>query len=917
MNRREFLAKTGMTAAAVGLLSKSFGADAARPASVAIVCDPSDPVAASKPARWAAEQLQQALTARGFTVKLCARLDEAAPGDLCVVAAGPASALARDTGVTAASDSEALAIGSGRIGQREVLVARGGGIRGLVYALTEIADGVADDPATALRPARAVAERPANPVRSVMRSFVSDVEDKGWYNDRDFWRRYLTMLTTQRFNRINLGFGLGYDAPNRLRDTYFYFPYPFLLAVPGYDVRATNLADAERDRNLEMLRFITDEAALRGIEFQLGLWTHAYQWTNSPDVNHNITGLDLKTQAPYSRDALAILLKECPGITGVTFRIHGESGVPEDSYDLWKTIFEGCQVKDRQIGIDMHSKGMTKEMIDVAIDTKLPVTISPKFWAEHLGLPYHQAGIRQTEMPVRARGEGAFAESNGARSFLRYGLGDLMAEDRKYAVVHRIWPGTQRVLLSGDVAFTSGYSRAMSFCGSAGCEYMEPLSFKGREGSGIAGGREGYADASLRPAGGDFEKYLLTYRYWGRLLYNPQTSPAGWQREFRREFGPAAERGEVVLRHATRILPTITAAHLPSASNNSYWPEMYANMSIAIDEPGPYSDTPAPRRFGTVSPLDPQLFSRIEDHADALLKGTVDGKFSPVEVAQWIEDLSHSVGEHLEEMIKASPDPKAPAFRRLAIDVMIQAGIGRFFGRKLRAGVLFALYQRTGDPAALREAIAHYRAAREVWAGMVAMTMGTYTAPASGKAEPPFALVGTSTAVYGPDVSYGDTRFKRGHWSDRLPAIDRDLAAMEKASVPAPATPVVPPEKLAAIIRDVTGKPARPAPNATHTAPAPFRRGQAIAVALAFPADQAQKSVRLHYRRVNQAEAWKSAPMQLADGTWRAEIPGADTDSAFPMQYYFEPVDRAGVAWIHPGLGTALSRAPYYVVRQA
>jgi hypothetical protein len=903
MNRREFLTKTGLTAAGcatAGLLPKSLGADALPAPSggtgVAIVCDPADPVASAPPARWAAEQLRQALSGRGFSVRMCAQLDEAAPGDTCIVAGGPASALARDAAVVAPADAEGLAVGSGRLGGRQVLVASGGGVRGLVYALTDLADAVADDPRTALHPAEKIVERPANAVRSVIRPFTSAVEDKAWYHDRDFWPRYLSLLVSQRFNRVNLAFGLGYDAPNRLADTYLYFAYPFLLAVPGYDVRATGLPDAERDRNLEMLRFASDEAARRGLEFQLGLWTHAYEWTNSPDANHNITGLTPQTQAPYSRDALALLLKECPGITGVTFRVHGESGVPEGSYDLWKTIFEGCSAGGRRVGIDMHAKGMDQPMIDVALGTGLPVTISPKFWAEHLGMPYHQAGIRRQEMPVRARGTGAFAQSNGARSFLRYGYGDLLAEDRRYAVVHRVWPGTQRVLLSGDAAFHAGYGRAMSFCGSQGGEIFEPLSFKGREGSGLPGGREGYADASLRPAGGDFEKYLVTYRYWGRLLYNPQTAAPAWQRQFRREYGPAAAPAEVVLRHASRILPIITTAHLPSASNNSFWPEMYVNMAIAAEETGaPYTDTPAPKRFGTVSPLDPQLFSRIEDHVDALLKGPVDGKFSPVEVAQWLDDLAHSTFEHLAEAVKAAADPEAPAFRRLVIDVKVQGGLGAFFGQKLRAGVLFALYQRTGDPAAKSEALRFYRSARDAWAGIVAATTGVYAA----------------------DVSYGDGRFKRGHWADRLAAIDRDLAVMEKYSAVPPAVPAASAEKIAGCIRDAAGKPQRPAPAATHVPPAPFRRGQAVSLALALPANQPQAAVRLHYRRVNQAEAWQTAPMQLAGAAWQAEIPGAYTDSVFPLQYYFEPTDPSGASWIHPGLGNALARSPYLVLRQA
>jgi len=89
------------------------------------------------------------------------------------------------------------------------------------------------------------------------------------------------------------------------------------------------------------------------MDFQLGLWTHAYQWNNSPNASHVIEGLTPQTQAPYSRDALTILLKECPNITGVTLRIHGESGVPEGSYDLWRTIFSGCVRSGRRIEVEL------------------------------------------------------------------------------------------------------------------------------------------------------------------------------------------------------------------------------------------------------------------------------------------------------------------------------------------------------------------------------------------------------------------------------------------------------------------------------------------------------------------------------------------------------------------------------------
>ena len=85
-------------------------------------------------------------------------------------------------------------------------------------------------------------------------------------------------------------------------------------------MRAAPLPDGERDRNLEMLRFISAETARRGLHFQLGLWTHAYQWIDSPNANYRIEGLSAERHAPYCRDALAELLRACPEIGGLGHR---------------------------------------------------------------------------------------------------------------------------------------------------------------------------------------------------------------------------------------------------------------------------------------------------------------------------------------------------------------------------------------------------------------------------------------------------------------------------------------------------------------------------------------------------------------------------------------------------------------------
>ena len=101
----------------------------------------------------------------------------------------------------------------------------------------------------------------------------------------------------------------------------------------------------------------------------------------------------------------------------------------------------------------------------VKAETFNKVTYLPlKEIIEHMGLPYHQAGIRPVELPRPSRADqGFFSRSSGSRSFLRYGYGDLLAEDRRFDVVHRMWPGTQRMLLWGDPLFASAYGRTSSF----------------------------------------------------------------------------------------------------------------------------------------------------------------------------------------------------------------------------------------------------------------------------------------------------------------------------------------------------------------------------------------------------------------------------------------------------------------------
>jgi len=309
------------------------------------------------------------------------------------------------------------------------------------------------------------------------------------------------------------------------------------------------------------------------------------------------------------------------------------------------------------------------------------------------------------------------------------------------------------------------------------------------------------------------------------------------------------------------------------------------------DHPGPYRDTPVPRVFGNVSPFDPQLFATINKFADDLLKGEASGKYSPVEVAQWLEDYAAKAAESLARAEKLSTGKARPEYRRMAIDVAIQVGLGRFFAARFRSVVLYRIYEKTGDREALEQSLKKYREARTAW----------------------LEIVNISKPVYKADITVGEHPQLRGHWADRLPAIDADIALVAKQLD----SPRKSEGSHASAVQAALARPKRNPAACSHTPAATFRPGQPLSIELSVARSATPVSARLHYRRVTQAERYQSAEMEFKDGRYRAIVPGGYTDSPYPLEYYFELKQGAASAWLFPGFTPELTNQPYYVIRRA
>ena len=236
---------------------------------------------------WAAGELLRALARRQVRAEL---LQAASEGMVVEIAGnGHPPSLAAPIALPEVAEGFALYRGGDRI------VAWGHDSRGIVYALTELADRVAHSQGDDLFQGDfPLVEQPTARVRSMARLFCSEEEDKSWFYDRQQWREYLTMLASNRFNRFALTLGMGYNYPYHnpwITDVYFYFPYPFLLSLPDYDIKVAELSDEESESNLDMLKFIGREAARRGLDFQLALWTQRYDFDDVPRANYTVSGV--------------------------------------------------------------------------------------------------------------------------------------------------------------------------------------------------------------------------------------------------------------------------------------------------------------------------------------------------------------------------------------------------------------------------------------------------------------------------------------------------------------------------------------------------------------------------------------------------------------------------------------------------
>jgi hypothetical protein len=194
---------------------------------------------------------------------------------------------------------------------------------------------------------------------------------------------------------------------------------------------------------------------------------------------------------------------------------------------------------------------------------------------------------------------------------------------------------------------------------------------------------------------------------------------------------------------------------------------------------------------------------------------------------------------------------------------------------------------------ALVEAILHYTEARDAWAKMAV----------------------EAKDVYVEDITFGFWPQQRGHWADRVPDMDADIADMKAALARTYARGKKASRKKSSVraIETVKTRPQLPTIDGQHTPAKKLLPGEPMRIDLKLSGTA--RGVDLYYRHVNQAQDWQMIRMDLKENEYSATIPGEYTDTRFAMSYYFAiDMGDAGKV-IFPGLDEHQANMPYYVVR--
>jgi hypothetical protein len=558
--------------------------------------------------------------------------------------------------------------------------------------------------------------------------------------------------------------------------------------------------------------------------------------------------------------------------------MNSEAGVAEEQQlEFYRPLFRAVRECGRPVRLDLRYKGVRPETIEAATSLGLDVTLSTKFWCEHMGLPYH---------PTVA--DRLYRTS-------RYSFGAMLAQPRTYHVVYQLWSvGSQRLLLWGDPDYAARFARSCRLGDGDGFEVFAPLTNKGF--GNLPGQWQIFADRAYESGTWEHEHYWFFYLVFGRLGYNPQSDPETWRRELRGRFGEAADAVETAYRQSSQILPLLTVTRQLSASEWSWWPEMDTGDRLPeymVIQPSDTAQFYAIRTWKRTPHWRGEAWDEnIPGYVEDAVAGRLGAKWTPLQVSRRLRDLAEGTLRGIGQAHAKVRDPNAAEFRATELDLRVLAQLALYHAEKTQAATDLAFFELTGESGRLPRALQHMREALAAWEQIVRLTGGVYH--------------GNLVFGHSPQHKRRQGHHHSGHWKDRLPEVRDDVAYLEDV--------LHKHRDSRGPVRVFPGEAnATKAPRVEHIPVQAARPGVDLDIGVRVSGEMAVRQVVLHYRPLNQALDWKQLAMrQVTDGGFRVTVPGQEISPGWDLQYYFEVLTEGGGGRLWPCWEQG---APYVVAK--
>ena len=767
------------------------------------------------------------------------------------------------------TNAEALAIQKLAYQGKPVWAIAGSDDAGLMYAELDVADRVgwgtnAESPFSEVRD---TVEKPDVATRGMTLFVMNRACWESRFYDETYWQRYLDTLAQNRFNSISVIFG--YEDGGFLAPT-----YPYFFDLPEFpDVKMIGITAAQQRQNVEALNRLIDMAHARGIQFTVGLWDHIYRGgvqnggapggdaaLRRPTTNL-VWGVTAQNLIPYTQAALKFFFRQFPGIDGIQFRMHDESGLrPSEQDNFWKAVFHTIMETAPKMPLELRAKGLTAAEIQSALEAGVNFRLSTKYWMEQMGLPFHPTHINPQDQANR-----------------RHSYADLLVYPQQYKVDWQLWNGgTSRIFLWGDPEYARRFLESTRLYGGDRFDVDEPLATKME-----AQPHDMKPFDLLNPAARytdyEFERYWHLFQVFGRIGYNSNAPPEIWDREFATRLGPeAGPILEKALHGASWILPHIIASCYPYGG----FP-----MTAGWVEKQHFGDLPV---FAGATLSDVQLFESFDEEAQLLMSHGETAKVRPQETSRWLAQTAAGISAQVGEAESKAGVQRGREFNSTVLDLKMLAALADYYSQRIPAAVNYRLFDRTKDPRALDDAMVYERRAIAAWRQMV----------------------DTAGDTYAGDLLFGArSRNLCGHWRDELASLESGLANLEDQRKNTPANP---PSAPAPHYDSHAGN--FGAASIVHQPILSAPALKPLAIRAAVHSAAGIKWVQVLYRSLDQTQDYETLPLQLTDGKGNYEgviLPGK-LNPRFDFMYFIQVMDNEHHGAMFPDFN---QQTPYFVVR--